>query len=92
MRLIDADLLLEKMKHRREYVGRLSDPVCLVEDAPAVDAVPVEWLRKYTATGIAPNGRRLTEGKERIVINRILNEWQKEQEARRWTEEMTNEQ
>lgn len=37
MRLIDADALLEKMKHRREYVGRPSDPVCLVEDAPTVD-------------------------------------------------------
>lgn len=35
-RLIDGDALLEKMKHRREYVGRPSDPVCLVEDAPTV--------------------------------------------------------
>lgn len=34
MRLIDADKLLEKMEHRRDYVGRPSDPVCLVEDAP----------------------------------------------------------
>ena len=33
MRLIDADALLEQMKHRRDYVGRWSDPVCLVEDA-----------------------------------------------------------
>jgi hypothetical protein len=24
------------MKHRRDYVGRPSDPVCLVEDAPTV--------------------------------------------------------
>lgn len=40
MRLIDADALLEKMKHRKEYVGRPSDPVCLVEDAPAV----AEWI------------------------------------------------
>lgn len=36
MRLIDADVLLEQMKHRRDYVGRPSDPVCLVEDAPTV--------------------------------------------------------
>lgn len=35
-RMIDGDALLEKMKHRREYVGRPSDPVCLVEDAPTV--------------------------------------------------------
>lgn len=41
MRLIDADALLEQMKHRNEFVGRPSDPVCLVEDAPTIDAVPV---------------------------------------------------
>lgn len=33
-RLIDADVLLEQMRRRKEYVGRPSDPVCLVEDAP----------------------------------------------------------
>lgn len=36
MRPIDADVLLEKMKRRRDFVGRASDPVCLVEDAPTV--------------------------------------------------------
>ena len=36
MRLIDGDALLEQMKHRRDYVGRPSDPVCLVEDAPTI--------------------------------------------------------
>lgn len=36
MRPIDADVLLEQMKHRKEYVGRPSDPVCLVEDAPTI--------------------------------------------------------
>ena len=35
-RLINGDALLEQMKHRKEYVGRPSDPVCLVEDAPTV--------------------------------------------------------
>lgn len=52
-RLIDADALLEQMKHRKEYVGRPSDPVCLVEDAPTVDAVPVKHGRwKGRATGL----------------------------------------
>ena len=41
MELIDRDILLEQMKSRKNYIGRPSDPVCLVEDAPAVDAVPV---------------------------------------------------
>ena len=39
MRLIDGDALMEQMKCRK-YVGRPSDPVCLVEDAPTIDAVP----------------------------------------------------
>lgn len=37
MRPIDGDALLKQMKHRKEYVGRLSDPVCLVEDAPTIN-------------------------------------------------------
>lgn len=51
MRLVDADALLEQMKHRKEYIGRPSDPVCLVEDAPTVDAVPVkngQWIPEVT--------------------------------------------
>ena len=49
MRLIDADALLAQMTQRKWYVGRPSDPVCLVEDAPTVDAVLVKhgtWVNK----------------------------------------------
>ena len=45
--LIDRQALLEAMKNRRWVTGRPSDPVCLVEDAPTIDAVPVvhgEWI------------------------------------------------
>ena len=35
-RLIDADVLRKKMAERRSYVGRLSDPLCLIEDAPTI--------------------------------------------------------
>ena len=45
MDLIEKGALLEAMKKRKNYVGRLSDPVCLVEDAPTVDAVPVKHGR-----------------------------------------------
>lgn len=60
MRLIDGDLLLEQMKRRKDYIGRPSDPVCLVEDAPAVDAEPVRhgrWIPIYELTreGILPD-------------------------------------
>ena len=41
IRPIDGNELLEQMKHRKDYVGRLSDPICLVQDAPTIDAVPV---------------------------------------------------
>ena len=41
MRPIDADALLEKMKRRWERFGRESDCICLIEDAPTIDAVPV---------------------------------------------------
>lgn len=42
---IDADALLAQMKDRRFYVGRRSDPVCIVEDAPAADVEPKrKWI------------------------------------------------
>ena len=41
--LIDRDVLLETMKHRKEYYGRKSDPICLVEDAPSIPAP--RWVR-----------------------------------------------
>ena len=45
MRPIDADALIEAMKERKGYIGRPSDPVCLVEDAPTIDAIPVVRCR-----------------------------------------------
>ena len=41
--LIDREALLEAMKHRKEYFGRKSDPICLVEDAPSIPAP--RWVR-----------------------------------------------
>ena len=48
--LIDRQALLDAMKNRRWVTGRPSDPVCLVEDAPTIDAVPVvhgKWIHLY---------------------------------------------
>ena len=42
-----------------------------VLDIPAVDAIPVEWLRKWP--------KDLREG---AYVRDILRDWQKEQEAR----------
>ena len=49
MNLIDKDALLAQMKQRKWYVGRASDPVCLVEDAPTIDAVPYERIGRLLA-------------------------------------------
>ena len=83
VRLIDADALVEEIVNIDDLrrlstatIGRALDAV------PTIDAIPVEWLRGYTAVGVAPTGDRLTEGKERLIVHRILNEWKKEQEAR----------
>ena len=42
---VDADALLEQMKLRRFFVGRLSDPICIIEDAPAADVAEVRHGR-----------------------------------------------
>lgn len=91
MRLIDLDQpifvpIIDESKGGVKYelqmtVGEMFDKFCEGFQPKVVDAVPVEWLRKYTAVGVAPTGDRLTEGNERLVIHRILNEWRKEQEA-----------
>lgn len=39
-RLVDADKLADDMKARKAFFGRLSDPQCLVEDAPTI--IPAE--------------------------------------------------
>ena len=35
-RLVDADKLADDMKARKAFFGRMSDPQCLVEDAPTI--------------------------------------------------------
>jgi hypothetical protein len=88
VRLIDKDALEEAVKgsinimesHGISMIAA-SVPLVIIKGALTIDAIPVEWLRGYTAVGVAPTGDRLTEGKERLIVHRILNEWQKEQEA-----------
>lgn len=51
---VDADALLEQMKLRRFFVGRSSDPICIIEDAPAADVAEVRHGRWVRATGMMP--------------------------------------
>lgn len=82
VRLIDADALKEATEAHDEKIAYVVSFLWDVDAAPTIDAIPVDWVRGYTAVGVAPTGDRLTEGKERLIVHRILNEWQKEQEAR----------
>ena len=65
VRLIDADALLA---NQPEGCYRTSD---WINAAPTIDAIPVEWLRKWP--------KDLREG---AYVRDIMREWQKEQEAR----------
>lgn len=66
MRLIDADALDDELGASDEdiYIHHM------LEDAPTIDAIPVEWLRKWP--------KDLREG---AYVRDILRDWQKEQEA-----------
>ena len=86
-RLIDADALKAKLREGLEHyqyrpddfaIGKVSGLVDAMEEvdrAPAVDAIPVEWLRNVR------NDDRLTID-DVETIDLILAWWQKEQEAR----------
>lgn len=76
-RLIDADALKSALAHAaKDYCNRNGpmrtiDFESLIDNAPTIDAIPVEWLRKWP--------RDLREG---AYVRDILRDWQKEQEAR----------
>lgn len=63
---VDADVLLAQMELRRFFVGRASDPICIIEDSPAADVAPVkhghwvykmrELIRYEDVTGTDPLG------------------------------------
>ena len=61
IRPIDGNELLEQMKHRKDYVGRLSDPICLVQDAPTIDTMPMVRCKdcKYSCACYSDGGEDL---------------------------------
>ena len=72
MRLIDADALpivARGKNHHRKYV--FAD----ITDAPTIDAIPVEWLRKFDLyyAGISGGTK---------YMNELVKAWQKGQVAR----------
>ena len=75
VRLIDADALVNKVETARKKAKTLTgmDFVMVTKDAPPIDAIPVEWLRKKREVAIWQFAG---------AIDWMLSEWRKEQEAR----------
>ena len=44
MDLISRKSVAKKMLYRRDYVGRPSDPDCIIADEPSIPAVPLDDL------------------------------------------------
>ena len=90
MRVIDADALKlaienyanEPVKANDKRFQRcraiILDMVGTVNNAPTVDAIPVEWINKYMTDTTAEIGGDICEG----IIQEMVDAWHKEQEAR----------
>ena len=85
MRPIDGDALFAVVKGHHDLYNGATNPadkarrdeclqvMCDINDAPTVDAIPVEWLRKKREVAIWQFAG---------AIDWLLSDWQKEQETR----------
>lgn len=80
MRIIDADALMEVFRGEEgakaldHFSLRLIKVKKIVDDAPTIDAIPVEWIHKFCEDDISEE--------QREAIEWMLGVWQREQEAR----------
>lgn len=78
MRLIDADELLRAMVKAKDF-GELSarSAIRKVREAPTVDAIPVDWLKKY----VLIEGAYMSDAKrkEREIAKKLLKEYHESQ-------------
>ena len=75
MRLIDADRLRAKIT---AMVTRPHQFMYEIERAPTVEAIPIEWIKRYIAEeGIYPN-RELLSVELADAIERMIENWEKE--------------
>lgn len=70
MRLIDAEALKESVRKKFEALHDRCEINGLVNAAPAIDAIPVEWLKEQTKNN---------DGYCGTLIRGLLSEWWKEQ-------------
>ena len=92
-RLIDADALKEQVESHvvsmsvclsmDEHYGKVTMRLDCLEDidnAPTVNAIPVEWLKEHDSEDIRDSCGNIY-GKRRITVVEALSMWRKEQEA-----------
>ena len=88
MRLIDAEKVDEEINecvwdaygsNEDEMAIAYSTARGIIEDAPTVEAIPVEWIEKWRDE----KGRHMSE---RLVAGKIIVDWKVEQ----WPEEVKN--
>jgi len=71
MRLINADALRITFDGNHEYVEK-SD----IDDAPTVDAIPIDWIRKWHQRRVS--GRKNYKAATTMVIRELLDAWDAE--------------
>ena len=74
MRLIDADALKESVRKKFKALPDRCEINELVNAAPTIDAIPVEWLKGLMLS--------TEDDFDKDEFAWIMREWQKEQEAR----------
>ena len=84
MRLVDGDALPSALFQKHVHDGEelepmlyFEDAVKVVEDAPTIDAIPVEWMRDKMR-GYAS----ALKSTETAALVRVMQMWEDEQEAR----------
>ncbi len=82
MRLIDANALPAALFQHHVHDGEELEPLLyyddaiqVVNDAPTIDAIPVEWLRSLCAIA-------KMEIDDKMFIDWLIQTWHEEQEAR----------
>lgn len=74
MKLIDADELMEKI-YSVKYLRKIKSKQ-LIDECETVDAIPIEWLKKYRQ-----KKKRMYGGVDVYSsIKNIINDWRKENE------------
>ena len=84
MRLIDADVLKARIEQEEDreydatgYLLHMTDSLPVIDNAPTIEAIPVEWLRV-----LCDIMRRQSSRAAADMLSRVIDLWRQEQEAR----------